>query len=80
MTSREFNRDTAGAKRAAGRGPVYITNRGSPAYVLLSFAEYESLTTEGANLVEQLSKSKEVAELEFDPPMSSEPARPATFD
>ncbi len=27
MSSGEFNRDTSGAKKAAERGPVYITDR-----------------------------------------------------
>ncbi len=31
MTSREFNQDTSRAKKAAARGPVFITDRGWPA-------------------------------------------------
>jgi antitoxin (DNA-binding transcriptional repressor) of toxin-antitoxin stability system len=30
LTSREFNQDTSGAKKAARRGPVFITDRGRP--------------------------------------------------
>ena len=33
-TSREFNQDAGGAKRAAEEGPVYITDRGRPAHSL----------------------------------------------
>ncbi|MFM7237190.1 MAG: type II toxin-antitoxin system prevent-host-death family antitoxin, partial [Cyanobium sp.] len=40
ITSRAFNQDAAGAKRAATRGPVFITDRGRPAHVLLSIEEY----------------------------------------
>ena len=47
-SAREFNRDTAGAKRAAEDGPVYVTNRGRPSHVLLSIAEYERLVAAGA--------------------------------
>lgn len=36
MTAREFNRDVSAAKRAADHTPVVITNRGEPAYILLS--------------------------------------------
>ena len=36
MTSREFNQHTGRAKRAADKGPVVITDRGQPAYVLLT--------------------------------------------
>lgn len=36
LSSREFNQDTSGAKKAANEGPVFITDRGRPAHVLLS--------------------------------------------
>lgn len=44
MSSRDFNRDVSAAKRAAERGPVVITDRGRPAYVLLSASAYAELT------------------------------------
>ena len=47
-SAREFNRDTAGAKRAAEDGPVYVTDRGRPSHVLLSIAEYERLAAGAA--------------------------------
>ena len=34
ITSRDFNQDVAGAKRAANQGPVFITDRGRPTHVL----------------------------------------------
>ena len=43
ITSREFNQDTSRAKKAAEAGPVYITDRGRPAHVLLTFDAYEQL-------------------------------------
>jgi prevent-host-death family protein len=43
MTSREFNQDTAKAKRAARQGPVFITDRGRPSHVLLSKEEFDRL-------------------------------------
>jgi prevent-host-death family protein len=43
MTSRDFNQHTGRAKAAADHGPVIITDRGRPAYVLLSSEEYERL-------------------------------------
>ncbi|MFA5980188.1 MAG: hypothetical protein WC818_18290 [Pseudomonas sp.] len=33
ISSREFNQDTSGAKKAARMGPVFITDRGKPAHV-----------------------------------------------
>ena len=35
ITSREFNQDVSKAKRAALKGPIFITDRGRPAHVLL---------------------------------------------
>jgi PHD/YefM family antitoxin component YafN of YafNO toxin-antitoxin module len=43
ISSRVFNQDTAGAKLAANQGPVFITDRGRPAPVLLSIEEYRRL-------------------------------------
>ena len=34
LSSRAFNQDASGAKKAANRGPVFITDRGKPAHVL----------------------------------------------
>jgi hypothetical protein len=43
FTARRFNQDTARAKRAAEEGPVYVTDRGRPSHVLLSFEDYSRL-------------------------------------
>jgi prevent-host-death family protein len=44
ISSREFNQDTARAKRAARKGPVFITDRGRPAHVLLTIEEYHAIS------------------------------------
>ena len=44
LSSREFNQGASEAKRAANIGPVFITDRGKPAHVLLSFDDYQKLT------------------------------------
>lgn len=44
LSSREFNQDTGRAKRAAKNGPVFITDRGRPAHVLLTIEDYQRLT------------------------------------
>jgi PHD/YefM family antitoxin component YafN of YafNO toxin-antitoxin module len=44
ITSRVFNQDAAGAKRAASHGPVFITDRGRPADVLLSITDLLALS------------------------------------
>jgi len=43
-SSREFTRDVGAAKRAAAQGPVVITDRGRPAFALLTIEDYYRLT------------------------------------
>lgn len=54
FTGREFNQDTARAKREADDGPVFITDRGEPSHVLLSIAEYRRLTRGSRSLADLL--------------------------
>ena len=56
INSREFNQDISGAKRAAKEGPVVITDRGQPAYVLLDIEAYRSLTGSHVKLGDAFSK------------------------
>lgn len=44
LSSREFNQAASEAKRAANNGPVFITDRGRPAHVLMSIELYQQLT------------------------------------
>lgn len=43
FSSREFNQDTSRVKRAARNGPVFITERGRPAHVLMAIEDYDRL-------------------------------------
>jgi len=52
ISARELNQDVSAAKRAADEGPVMITDRGRPAYVLMTYAEYERTRSAGASLGE----------------------------
>ena len=67
LSSREFNQDTGRAKKAAEKGPVIITDRGKPAHVLLSFEEYQKLTTKSKNILELLA-CPEADAIEFEYP------------
>ena len=58
LSSREFNQDTSRAKKAASEGPVFITDRGKPAHVLLSIEEYQRITSRHRNIVEALSDAR----------------------
>lgn len=80
MTSREFNQDTGGAKKAAQDGPVYITDRGKPAHVLMTFDDYVKLSGNGKSIVELLSMPPGIGDIEFDIPKDRSLAQPATFD
>ncbi|MCY1183814.1 type II toxin-antitoxin system [compost metagenome] len=66
VSSREFNQDTSGAKKAARNGPVFITDRGRPAHVLLSMEEYQKLTCLSPSIVDLLVMP-EAEEIEFEP-------------
>jgi prevent-host-death family protein len=66
FTSRELNQDVTRAKKAAQSGPVFITDRGKPAHVLLSIEEYRRLTKERRNIADSLAMPG-VAEIEFEP-------------
>lgn len=76
LTSRELNHDLGRAKRAAQSGPVFITDRGRPAHVLLSYAEYQRLSGQRRSLVEALTKPG-LSDVDFDPPRLSIPMKPA---
>ena len=48
IASREFNQDIGKAKRAAEEGPVVITDRGRPAYVLMKHEDYRAAARQTA--------------------------------
>jgi prevent-host-death family protein len=67
LSSREFNQDTSGAKKAAARGPVFITDRGRPAHVLLTIEEYHKIVDKQESILDLLAMPK-AAEIEFEAP------------
>jgi prevent-host-death family protein len=80
MTSREFNQDTGAAKRAAQDGPVYITDRGKPAHVLMTFDDYKMLADDGKTILDLLSATPGIGDIEFEIPKDRSLPKPATFD
>ena len=72
LSSREFNQDTGRAKKAAADGPVFITDRGRPAHVLLTIEQYQKLAGGEQTIIEMLSYPG-VGDIEFEPPRLSGP-------
>jgi len=78
LSSREFNQDTSRAKKAATEGPVFITDRGRPAHVLLSIEEYRRITGRHRKIADALAMPG-VSDIELDPPRAIIGIRPADF-
>ncbi|MDO9365383.1 MAG: type II toxin-antitoxin system Phd/YefM family antitoxin [Methylotenera sp.] len=78
LSSRELNQDVTRAKKATKRGPVFITDRGKPAHVLLSIEEYQQLTKQRRSIADSLAMPG-IENIEFDPQRVIIETRPADF-
>ncbi len=78
LSSREFNQDTSRAKKAAKDGPVFITDRGRPAHVLLTIEEYQRLCGGTTSIITMLAMP-DSDDINFDPPPANGVYRPAEF-
>lgn len=67
ISSREFNQDIGQAKRAAEDGPVVITDRGEPAFVLMRFDAYRRLAGQAPRIRDLLDQPG-VEDIPFEPP------------
>lgn len=79
ISSREFNQDVSAAKKAARQGPVFITDRGRPAHVLLSIEAYQSILGPQSGIIEMLALPG-VEDIAFEPGRAGQLHRPADFD
>ena len=80
LSSREFNQDVGRAKRAADEGPVIITDRGKPAYVLLRHDAYRRLAGKGPSIRDLLHQPG-ADDIAFDPPrLGDDIFRPVNLD
>ena len=69
FSSRDFTRDVSAAKRAAVDGPVFITDRGRPAYALLKIDDYYRMAGKSApSLLEVMDGILGGEGIDFDPP------------
>ncbi len=66
ISSREFNQDVSKAKRCAFSGPVFMTDRGQAAHVLLTMEQYQKIIGKQDSIVDLLAMP-EAANIEFEP-------------
>lgn len=78
LTSRELNQHTSEAKKAASKGPVFITDRGRPAHVLMSIEEYRRLTA-GKPKIADLLAMPGIEDVELEVPRARDVAQPANL-
>ncbi len=67
VSSRDFNQDVSRAKREADHGPVVITDRGRPAYVLLRYDAFLRLSGDAPGIRALLAQPAG-EDFDFDPP------------
>ena len=80
MSSREFNQGTGTAKVAALSGPVYVTDRGRPSHVLMSYDHYRQLVVGEPSLADVLCGTPGAGDVDLEVPDRGSIARPAVFD
>lgn len=77
LSSREFNQDAGRAKKAAQAGPVFITDRGRPAHVLLTFEEYKKMSRGRGAKIADLLAMPGIEDIELEIPQFREVAQSA---
>jgi prevent-host-death family protein len=76
LSSREFNQDASRAKKASKDGPVFITDRGKPAHVLLSIEDYQRLAGGQRKIADALAMPG-AEDIAFEAPRANIGIRPA---
>jgi len=81
VSSRNFTRDVSAAKRAAVDGPVFITDRGRPAFALLKIDDYYRMTGKQVpSLLEVMDGIAGGENIDFDPPRLNIQIQAASLD
>ena len=78
VSSREFNQAASEAKRAANKGPVFITDRGRPAHVLMSIELYQHMAGSQKKIADLLAMQG-VENIDFEITRARDLARAADF-
>ncbi len=71
VTARAFNQDVSAAKRSATTEPLIITDRGEPAYVLLTYADFEKMTGRQKSIVDLLRDDDPESDFDFEFPRAT---------
>ncbi len=81
FSSRDFTRDVSAAKRAAVDGPVFITDRGRPAFALLKIDDYYRIAgNTGPSLLDVMDGIPGGQDIDFNPPRLKLQVDNAPFD
>ena len=81
FSSRDFTRDVSAAKRAAVDGPVFITDRGRPAFALLKIDDYYRMAGKAVpSLLEVMDGIAGGKGIDFDPPRLKIQIQAASLD
>ena len=81
FSSRDFTRDVSAAKRAAVNGPVFITDRGRPAFALLTIDDYHRMVDHSeSSLLELMDGIPGGVEVDFTPPRADIRTRSAELE
>jgi PHD/YefM family antitoxin component YafN of YafNO toxin-antitoxin module len=79
ISGKEFDQNPGRVKRAAKDGPVFITDQGRHAYVLLTMEDYRKIAGNRESIVDLLAMP-EAAEIDFEyPRLGDEFPRPADW-
>lgn len=80
ITSRDFARDLAHAKKAASAGLVIVTDRGRPTYALLKIDDYYKLAGATPKSLMAVMDAIPSGGFEFEPPtLTGSDFKPANF-
>ena len=81
FSSRDFTRDVSAAKRATVDGPVFITDRGRPAFALLKIDDYYRMTGKlSPSLLDVMDGIAGGNTIDFDPPRLNNLIQAASLD
>lgn len=81
FSSRDFTRDVSAAKRAAVDGPVFITDRGRPAFALLTIDDYYRMAGQSeVSLLDVMDAIPGGDGIDFNAPRLNLPIQGASFD